>query len=239
MAQSIHSGAMMMSVDDKHGLRDEDLTLIGGFYCSGWRPVFVGNDDGCEVTAGPIPYLAFVILEVVILSFFVAIGTLVYVKNPQAITPMAVAIYVVAGLLAIIGPIVAHGLQFRQMRTNSPLLRFDVRTQMVSILNGQKAFPKHQVYCLLFITMPVGHEANGAEVQLIVDTPEGRTRHFIDSALSSTTTIFRKAYLPFAKMTGLRLLNAKQKTKLLGLHLGDLVVTEEVEGVDDAQFTSR
>lgn len=219
--------------EDSYGLREEDMTLLGGWHCSGVRPVFCETATGCQVTAGPVPYLSFAIMTLVILSFFIGIWVLLATQKPASLTLFVRTLIILIGIVAVAVPLIGHSSQIRHLRLTSPVLDFDAGKQTVSILNGQAEFPVENIFCIMLLARPWDLRAWSSsgdyvvsEAQLVVDSPEGRSRHLLDSSISSYTFVFRKSFVPFAEHSGIRLLKVESRRKFCGLGTTHLVVSE-------------
>lgn len=118
--------------EDSYGLREEDTTLLGEMHCGGVRPVFCETATGCEVTAGPVPYLSFAVMTLVILSFFIGIWVLMATLTPASLTVFARTAIILTGILAVAVPLIGHSLHIRHLRAISPALEFDAERQTVT-----------------------------------------------------------------------------------------------------------
>lgn len=218
MSGRSHRGVSAMN-EDSYGLREEDMTLLGGMHCSGVRPIFRETATGCQVTAGPVPYLSFAIMTLVILSFFVGVWVLLATLKPASLTTFVRAAIILTGIAAVAVPLIGHSLQIRHLRSISPVLEYDAGKQTVSILNGQTEFPVEDIFCMMLLARPWDLRAwsgdtVASEVQLVVDSPEGRSRYLLDSSISGYTYVYRKAFEPFAECSGIRLLNVESTQKI-------------------------
>lgn len=146
-------------------------------------------------------------------------------------TTFARTAIILTGIVAV--PLIGHSSQTRHLRSFSPVLEFDAGKQTVSILNGQAEFPVEDVFCIMLLARPwdlracsgSGYRAV-SEAQLVVDSPQDRSRCLLDSAISSHTFVFRKSCVPFEEYSEIRLLNFESGRKCFGFGTAHPVISE-------------
>jgi hypothetical protein len=211
---------MEQNEKDLHGLRDEDFSLLGRSYMNDFPLLFEETPEAFRIVPPRSLKRQLAVMSAGIFAIWVALVAAIFLipkvghpgNNPAGLDGVLILGMVLAGIVAVGGPILAHLWRVRHLRATSPLVEFDRTTSRVSVLAGAHRFDAEQVHCLLMVVNK--HDTMGdsySELQLVVDLPTGRERRFIMGSICGYCESFRDASVAFANATGIKLLNARRE----------------------------
>jgi hypothetical protein len=175
----------------KRKLTVDDLRLLGRFYQNDLQ--FEIEIAGQTVRLVP-PRSTWLSLSISISINSAAFFGLLYIAYTFKVAdfgPLIWLVLIIAGILAIGGPLLAQILRLKYLERNSPLIEGNQHTKTVSILCGAHTFVIDDIHCLLGLCLRDSHGVSKSELQLIVKTANGFEPHLIATTLSGNV---RKSY---------------------------------------------
>lgn len=187
-------------------LSTDDLRLLGNFYSNGFALVI--DDDGDNVRLAPpeSTWLPLMVMAGIISAFYATFLYFAVTLNMGAeLGPARWLLFVGIGLIAIVGPVVAHRLRLQFLLRHSPQLEFDRRRRTLSVLANQETFDFGSVHCLLGLCMRDSHGDANSELQVVIHDANGFRPILITTDLSSfVRRSFGETLARFQALTGLQ-----------------------------------
>ncbi len=203
---------------DAPRLSTDDLRLLGNFYSNGFALVIYDDGDNVRLAPPESTWLPLMVMAGIISAFFAAFLYFAVTLNMGAeLGPARWLLFVGIGMIAIVGPVIAHRLRLQFLQRHSPQLDFDRQRKTLSVLANQETFDFGSVHCLLGLCMRDSHGDANSELQVVIHDENGFRPILITTDLSSfVRRSFGETLTRFQALTGLQAVIAEPEGVMKG-----------------------
>ncbi|WP_442485377.1 hypothetical protein [Aeoliella sp. SH292] len=197
---------------ERFGFCSEDLTLLGSGYMNNQRLRFAREPFRDMIVPARFSMVGSLVMMLIIGLFFYGWWYAWLMYGPP-LGAFGWFVAVAATCLGVLGPPVGHYWRIRHLNSVSPLVEYDRKTDLVSILAGRHTFSPDQLFCLLLIAAPHGEDVY-SEFHCLVDLPSGRERYLLMTDIMSTPRVFEQAAREFCSRARLPLVKSMPRKRM-------------------------